>query len=218
MTRRTATSALLRERSINFCRLRTFFRSPARDAAKIRCLSRRTSPSTWRHTTPIPVERFALGSVHRGLDGCDLGRLQRGCGVQLAPSVPASSIIESPQAHPTRVSTLSGPGISPYPAGYAGTAGGGASIVCSRFPVAFRLPALASRVVLRPPRSSAFLTVGPPDEHSSSGPRRGCHVPHETDTTGLDALCTPGTVVRSRPARSLRAAPATSQWPAPISH
>jgi hypothetical protein len=38
-----------------------------------------------------------------------------------------------PQAHPTRVSTLSGPGISPYPAGYPGTTSGGASTNRSRF-------------------------------------------------------------------------------------
>ena len=36
----------------------------------------------------------------------------------------------------------------------------------------------------------------------------GCHVPHETDTTGVGALCTPGTVVRSRPAKFVRPAPA----------
>ena len=47
--RRTATSALPRERSNNFCRLRTRLRSPARDAAKIRCRSRRTFSSAWRH-------------------------------------------------------------------------------------------------------------------------------------------------------------------------
>ena len=88
----------------------------------------------------------------------------------------------------------------------------------ARFPAAFRLPAFASRVVLRPPRDSAFLTVGLPNEHTWPGPQRGCHVPHETDTTGLGALCTPGTVVRSRLAKSLRTAPAASQRPAPISH
>src|SRR5882757_7313417 len=49
------------------------------------------------------------------------------------------------------------------------------------------------------------------------GPQRDCHVPHETDTTGLDALCTPGIVVRSRPAKFVRAAPAASQRPIPIS-
>ena len=51
VTRRTLTSALLRERSISFCRLRTFFRSPARDAAKIRCRSRRTFSSAWPQST-----------------------------------------------------------------------------------------------------------------------------------------------------------------------
>jgi hypothetical protein len=45
VTRRTLSSALARERSINLWRLRTFFRSPALDAAKMRCRSRRTSSS-----------------------------------------------------------------------------------------------------------------------------------------------------------------------------
>lgn len=39
-----------RDRSINFCKLRTFFRSPAFDAVKMRCLSRRTSSSTCRQS------------------------------------------------------------------------------------------------------------------------------------------------------------------------
>jgi len=82
----------------------------------------------------------------------------------------------------------------------------------SRVPAAFRPPALASWVILRPPRvrpslRSAFQT------NQSSGPRRGCHVPHETATTGMGALCAPGTVVRSRPARFPRSAPAASQRP-----
>jgi hypothetical protein len=88
----------------------------------------------------------------------------------------------------------------------------------SRVPVAFRPPALASRVIPRPLGSPAFLTVGLPDEHRPPGPRRGCHVPHETATTGMGALCTPGTVVRSRPAKFPRPAPAASQRPVPISH
>jgi hypothetical protein len=86
----------------------------------------------------------------------------------------------------------------------------------SRVPAAFRPPALASWVILRPPGirpslRSAFQT------NQSPGPRRGCHVPHETATTGVGALCAPGTVVRSRPARFLRPAPAASQRPVPIS-
>jgi len=51
VTRRTLTSALLRDRSISFCRLRTFFRSPACDAAKIRRRSRRTFSSAWPQST-----------------------------------------------------------------------------------------------------------------------------------------------------------------------
>ena len=47
VTRRTLESALARDRSINFCKLRTFFRSPACDAVKMRCRRRRTSSSTF---------------------------------------------------------------------------------------------------------------------------------------------------------------------------
>jgi hypothetical protein len=68
-----------------------------------------------------------------------------------------------------------------------------------------------ARQEVQPSSRSAHQTTASP------GPRRGCHVPHDTDTTGVGALCTPGTVVRSRPAKSPRAAPAASQLPAPIS-
>ena len=51
VTRRTLTSVFARERSINFCRLRTLFRSPACDAVKIRCRNRRTFPSAARQST-----------------------------------------------------------------------------------------------------------------------------------------------------------------------
>jgi hypothetical protein len=45
-TRRTLSRAFERDRSINFCKLRTFFRSPFRDAVKMRCCKRGTSFST----------------------------------------------------------------------------------------------------------------------------------------------------------------------------
>jgi hypothetical protein len=62
----------------------------------------------------------------------------------------------------------------------------------SRFPAAFRPPALACGIVLLPLGSWAFLTVGLPDTILLlSGPHRGCHVLHERDTTGLGAPCTP---------------------------
>jgi hypothetical protein len=50
VTRLTLNSVFARDRNINFCRLRTFSRSPAFDAVKIRCLSRRTSASTRRQS------------------------------------------------------------------------------------------------------------------------------------------------------------------------
>gem|GEM_PF-7082243 len=51
VTRRTPNSALARERSINFCRLRTRFRSPALLAVKIRWRKRRTLSSQARQST-----------------------------------------------------------------------------------------------------------------------------------------------------------------------
>ena len=98
--------------------------------------------------------------------------------------------------------------------------GGGAGSCGCRFPVAFRLSALASWVILRPLGNCAFLTVGLPTE-STTGPQRGCHVAHEQDSTGQGAPFTPGTVVRSRPATTLRPAPAAFQRPvptAPLTH
>jgi len=98
--------------------------------------------------------------------------------------------------------------------------GGGAGSCGCRFPVAFRLSALASWVILRPLGNCAFLTVGLPTE-STAGPQRGCHVAHEQDSTGQGAPFTPGTVVRSRPATILRPAPAAFQRPvptAPLTH
>ena len=117
-------------------------------------------------------------------------------GVQLVHRFRQSSSSSSPQAHLTHVSTLSGPGIEPVSGQLCGTAGGGASHV-SRFPVAFRLPAFASWVILFPLGNWAFLAVGLPG--TAPGPQRGCHVPHARDATGLGALCTPGTTVLTRP-------------------
>ncbi len=69
--------------------------------------------------------------------------------------------------------------------------GGGAGSCGCRFPVAFRLSALASWVILRPLGNCAFLTVGLPTE-STAGPQRGCHVAHEQDSTGQGAPFYPG--------------------------
>ena len=64
----------------------------------------------------------------------------------------------------------------------------------------------------RPSSRSAYQT-----QHLRLDPNGVVTFRIETDTTGVGALCTPGTVVRSRPAKSPRAAPAASQRPAPIS-
>ena len=149
----------------------------------------------------IPVNKVVLGSVHHDR------------GVQLAPSVPASSLIglrklTRPASAPFQVKAPTS--IRPVmrePLTKEPASG-------SRFPAAFRLPAFASRVILPPLGNSAFLTVGLPS-NDSLGPQRDCHVPHETDTTGMGVLCTPGTVVRSRLASLPQPAPAALQRPAP---
>jgi hypothetical protein len=81
----------------------------------------------------------------------------------------------------------------------------------SRFPAAFRLPALASRAVLS--RWGVRLPHGQPTGREP-GPPRGFHVPHERDTTGVGAPLTPRR--RCPPGRSdlYQPAPADSQRPA----
>ena len=93
VTRRTLTRALLRERSISFCKLRTLERSPACDAAKIRRLSRRTCSSAWPQSTVSQSRPSSSGSFTRSVSNLSLGS-----GVLT---------ILSPQAHQTRVSALS---------------------------------------------------------------------------------------------------------------
>src|SRR5262249_1639738 len=83
-----------------------------------------------------------------------------------------------------------------------------------RFPAAFRPPASACRVILFPPGTWAFLTVGLPGTHAP-GPGRGFHVPHLQDTTGVGALSTPGTAVLSLARARARPAPAASPRPVP---
>ncbi len=155
VTRRTLTSMLARERSSNFCRLRTLARSPACDAVKIRCRRRRTRSSTCRQltndqsvvspsgpfTTPTPA---AAGPAAAAL----------AVRVGMVSNLPfGSGVIGSraSQAHQIHVSTLSGRSISSYPASYPGAADGGRPCG-TRFPASFRPPALACWIFLRPLR------------------------------------------------------------------
>ena len=122
------------------------------------------------------------------------------------PSVPVSQSSLSPQAHLTRVSTLSGPGMCPYPASYAGRPA--KELVSSpRFPVAFRPPAFASRVILSPlgdwpslRSAHRFLLpepdpVGIPRSTRSSCDRVGCPLDpgdggaHTADSLSSAAAC-----------------------------
>jgi hypothetical protein len=78
----------------------------------------------------------------------------------------------------------------------------------SRFPVAFRLPAFASRVILSPLGGWASLAVGLPDNARTPS---GFHVSHARVATGEGALSTPRTAVVTRPTASLRPPPAALQ-------
>jgi len=148
VTRRTLTRALLRERSISFCRLRTLARSPACVAAKIRRLKRRTWSSAWPQSAKSQSRSSSSGPFTRSVSNLSLG---------------SGVLTSSPRRLTRPASALFRAGQQPYPASYAGTAGGGASI-WSRFPAAFRPPAFASRVFLRPlgiplPLRSAYRQI-----------------------------------------------------------
>jgi hypothetical protein len=80
-----------------------------------------------------------------------------------------------------------------YPAGYPRRPVGGL-IRLSWFPAAFRRPAFASWPSCA--RPAIGVPYGRPTEPNLGlGAGRGCHVPHTRDTTGMGALCTPGTTV-----------------------
>lgn len=128
-----------------------------------------------------------------------------------------SSVIVPSQAHQTHVSTLSGRGIGPYPASYAGTADGG---VGTWFPVSCRLSATGVRLLGLPaPAGELGLPCG-----RLTRPELHC-----LDSIGVVTFrmreilpgrvpsAPRGTAVHSRPVRYLRSAPADLQRPVPIS-
>ena len=112
VTRRTPRSVLARERSINFCRLRTFFGSPACDAVKILCRRRRTSSSTRRQSIDdqsrtSPPGPFTMPAPAAGA-GCPALSILVALTVSNVPFGSGVMSHESAQAHPARVSPLSG--------------------------------------------------------------------------------------------------------------
>jgi hypothetical protein len=107
----------------------------------------------------VPFQEAVLRSVHR--DRRWRYRVRDAVhGVQLALRFRRLGVLSSagppdPRQRPFR------PGQPPLSGRLCGTTGGGASSR-SRFPAAFRPPAFASRVFLRPLGDYAFLTVGLP--------------------------------------------------------
>src|SRR6516225_2276751 len=107
VTRRTLNRAFARERSISFCRLRTLFRSAALLAVKIRCRSRRTSPSTCRQSTAPQSRTSSSGPF-----------------TMMVSNLPLSSSVSDhllSTGSPDPRQLPFGPGIRPYPTSYAQT-------------------------------------------------------------------------------------------------
>src|SRR5664279_3435009 len=106
VTRRTLSSVLACDRSISFCRLRTFFRSPACDAVKIRCRRRRTFSWAACQSTACQSRVWSSGPFTTTSLPADFAA----CRVVIASNLPFGSgvvVIVSAQAHLTRVGTLS---------------------------------------------------------------------------------------------------------------
>jgi hypothetical protein len=193
---------LLRPRPLRTGRA-TFIAPGSSRPVKIRCRKRRTSSSARRQSTWCQSRGSSSGPFTTAMPWCPT-----------CPSVLVSLVIISPQAHLTRVSTLSGSGMRPCPASYAGRPAERPAIT-SRFPVAFRPPAFASRVILFPLGGWAFLAVGLPVSVARGRTPSGFHVPHARVATGLGALSTPRTAVLSRLAQNLQPPPAASQRQCP---
>jgi len=207
VTRRTLTSALLRDRSIIFCRFRALLRSPACDAAKIRCRSRRTFSSAWPQSTWSQSGKPSSGPFTGG--GADATAPGVPFMVSNLPFGSGVSACFPPQAHQARVSALSGRAAAPVrpvmrePLAEEPVNGPG-------FPLPFGcrhslLGPSCARWGVEPSSRPADRQVAP------AGPQRGCHVPLGRGATGVGAAWTPGTVVRSRPVVGHRPAPAAFQ-------
>ena len=208
VTRRTLNNAFARERSISFCRLRTFFGSPALLAVKIRCRSRRTSSPACRQSTASQSRTSSSGPFTMMVSNLPIGS-----GVSVHQVVTGSP---DPRQLPF------GPGTSPYPTSYAETIRRRCQSCGPGFllPFGYRHSLLGSscaRWGIEPSSRSAYR---PPPV---TGPQRDCRVAHEQAATGQGALFIPGTLVRSRPgdylpAGTCRSSTASPYGPAGTSH
>ena len=164
VTRRTLRSVLARERSINFCNWRTLARSPAFDAVKIRCLSRRTSSSIRRQSMACQSKGASSGPF--ATTTVAASNLSSGSG---------ASVIFLSTGSPDRVSALSRRTTKVLSGRLCETTAWRRRPACPGFPSRFRcrhsllghpIPAEG----FRPPHGRP---TGP-----KSGPRRGYRVPH----------------------------------------
>ena len=157
VTRRTLNSVFARDRNINFCRLRTFFRSSAFDAVKIRCRNRRTSSSTRRQSTACQSKGASSGPFTAPTMVGLASNLSSGSG---------ASVISLLTGSPDRVSALSRPRTRPGIRPVIRNDRLEEAAILSRFPAAFRLPAFASR------SSHSRRGIGSPHGRPT-GPTRG---------------------------------------------
>ena len=159
-------------------------------------LSRMTCSKNIRPETGLSSSwvKRELGLQNRQLVAVARGPIRSGERVRhvIASNLPFGSgavVIGASQAHLVHVSTLSGPGIGPdiQPVIRADRWRCGHR---PRFPAAFRLLALACWTIPRPLRTSASLTVGPPD--MTARPTTGLPRSTRTSPTGVGAPYTPG--------------------------
>ena len=184
-------------------------------AVKIRCRKRRTSSSAVRQSIASQSRRsspgpFTTAPATGGIAVCPdvmASNLSFGSGAVVSVSV---------QAHLTRVGTLSGPGIRPYPASYPARSAEGPT---TYVPVSCCLSAAGIRFSGHP---SPGRELGLPhgrltgyEYESVAGPWRGYHVPHARATTGMGASSIPRATVLTWPTRDRRSTPVALPRPAP---
>jgi len=159
VTCRTLSSVFDLLRSISFCRLLTFARSPSCAALKILCRSRRTSRSA--ACQPAQSQPTASRSTRGGPSGPFTTRCLT------CPLVPAVPVIRFKGSPATRQHAFAPGHPARYPASYTRPPAEGWPSP-PRFPVAFQPPAFASWASCSAPGNWAPLTVGLPD-HPKAG-------------------------------------------------
>lgn len=165
VTRRTLTSVLERDQSINLCNRRTLERSPAFDAVKIRWRNRHTSRFTRHQSTWCQPQRTPSGPLTAATTAVAVSSLSVGSGDRVIFFLTGSPDHVSPlsrSGHP-------GPGIRPVMRDHQQEGADRLAAVSRRVSAA----GIRFLVILRPPERSAFLTVSPPPRPQARRTRTG---------------------------------------------